>query len=382
MRAREAHLACAVCLLTAWACGSPSRPSVTVVAGRPMSPAQNATFSYYSQPFGLIVTPGVTATGAPPTTVVEVATDSAFASIVFTKTLPPTVNGQVRVPLDHLNVATTYYWRVKTTVGDNPSIVSAVSTFTIGPQLVIQPPTPVTPIADTFPHKRPTFTVANSSWTGPPAKLAYSFWIARDPGFNTTFDHVLVLETPSQTSFTPTHDLTSGATYYWRVQAVDTGEDIVSDFSIVQSFTTRNPDDGLFRYNLTLHVVSATNCKSYPGVPIQLPRLPSDVTFDSGLTVNGDHLWYAVEQNYSTVVVLDLVRAKDLLSGTLRTMGLPWPGELHLGVFIDATIASGTADNVTGRLTGTARGSYNDVGFPSEINCRDAEITFTLTPHP
>src|SRR6516164_3298426 len=122
--------------------------------GRPMSPAQNATFSYYSQPITLVVTPGVTATGAVPTTVLEVAMDAAFASVVTTQTLPPAVNGQATATLNHLSAATTYYWRVKTTAGDNPSILSATSTFSIGPLLVIQPPTPVTPLGDTFPHKR------------------------------------------------------------------------------------------------------------------------------------------------------------------------------------------------------------------------------------
>jgi hypothetical protein len=90
-----------------FACNSPARPSVTVVAGRPTSPAQNATFSYYSQPITLVVTPGVTATGATPTTVLEVAKDAAFVSIVGTQTLPAPVNGQSTATLDHLTAATT-----------------------------------------------------------------------------------------------------------------------------------------------------------------------------------------------------------------------------------------------------------------------------------
>ena len=207
---RLLHIAGAVCsALAMFACNSPARPSVTVVAGRPTSPAQDAALSYYSQPITLVVTPGVTATGAPPTTVLEVATDGAFASIVVTKTLPP-VNGQSTATLDHLSAATTYYWRVKTTAGDSPSIVSATSSFSIGPQLVIQAPTPVTPLADTFPHKRPTFTAANAIRTGPSATLTYRFEIASDGGFNTLIASATIAETPDQTSFMTTGDLNSG----------------------------------------------------------------------------------------------------------------------------------------------------------------------------
>jgi hypothetical protein len=95
------------------------------------------------------------------------------------------------VTLARLNATTTYYWRVKTTAGDNPSIVSATSTFTIGP------------LRDSgahardagrrpFPHKRPVFTVANAARTGPPATLTYGFEIASDADFNT-----LVTKAPS-----------------------------------------------------------------------------------------------------------------------------------------------------------------------------------------
>jgi hypothetical protein len=46
--------------------------------------------------------------------------------------------------LDHLSPATTYYRRVKTSAGT----VSASQSFSIGTLLVIQPPTPVQPLAD------------------------------------------------------------------------------------------------------------------------------------------------------------------------------------------------------------------------------------------
>jgi hypothetical protein len=212
---------------------------------------------------------------------------------------------------------------------------------------------------------------------GPPATLTYRFEIASDPGFSSVLASATVAEGPNQTSFTPPSDLASGATFYWRVRATDTSTVVVSGFSGVQSFTTVNPDDGLFRYVMTLHLVSATNCNRISG-----PRIPPDVALDSGLAVSGEHLLYAVQQYYSITLELDVDRTGIQLSGALRTQGLIWPGIEHLGVFVNAAVTSGTVDNRTGRLTGTARGYYSDEGFPAYVSCVDSEIAFTLTPRP
>jgi hypothetical protein len=89
------------------------------------------------------------------------------------------------LPLDHLAPATTDYWRVKTTAGDNPGVFSSSASFSIGPMLVFQPPTPVQSLADSFPHKRPTFTVTNAARTGPPAIVTYRFDVGTDAAFST-----------------------------------------------------------------------------------------------------------------------------------------------------------------------------------------------------
>ena len=358
--------------LAVFACNSPARPSVTVVAGRPTSPAQNATFSYYSQPITLVVTPGVAATGAPPTTVLEVATDSAFASIVVTKTLPPAVNSQSTAMLDHLNAATTYYWRVKTTAGDNPSIVSATSTFTIGPQLVIQAPTPVTPLADSFPHKRPTFTVANAARTGPAATLTYRFEIASDEGFNALVGTATVAETPDQTSFTLTSDLASGATFYWRAQASDTTKGVIGPYSPAQAFTTVNPDDGTFPYRL---VVSVVPCAFFDGIAMN-PSLQSD----GMLTVSGSDLGFLVPNRGAIPnpgIHVNLQRHANQVSGTIG-------GSVAIGIHITdlelTGVFSGT-NTVNGLLSGIFTGHvyWGTIGL-AWANC-DVANPWTLTPH-
>lgn len=107
-----------------------------------------------------------------------------FTTVRTTQTVTPDATGRLTIMLDHLSPATTYYWRVKTSAGDS-RVVSAAESFSIGPQLVIQPPTPVQPLADTFPHRRPTFIVMNAVHTGPDATLTYRFNVATDSAFST-----------------------------------------------------------------------------------------------------------------------------------------------------------------------------------------------------
>jgi hypothetical protein len=166
-------------------CSSPARPSVSVTSGRPVSPTNGTQFSYYSQLITLVVANGVATGGASTMTAVDVATDAAFTAVVTTQTVTPTANGQPIVTLDHLAPATRYYWRVKTTAGENSVVYSASASFSISPLLVIQPPVPLQPLSNSFTHKRPTFLVTDATYTGPAATLMYHFDVATDSAFST-----------------------------------------------------------------------------------------------------------------------------------------------------------------------------------------------------
>jgi hypothetical protein len=362
-----------------FACNSPARPSVTIVAGRPTSPAQNAALSYYSQPITLVVTPGVTATGAPPTTVLEVATDSAFASVVTTQTLPPAVNGQATATLNHLSAAMTYYWRVKTTAGDNPSILSATSSFSIGPQLVIQAPLPVEPLATTFPHKRPTFIVANAVRTGPPATVTYRFDIATDATFQTVVATGTAAEGSSQTSFVLNVDLVPGTSYVWRAQASDIGKGVTGAYSASQSFTTRNPDDGTYGYTFHFQLPDTEDCEYVLNAITVRYRHALDfpvslVVADNALTIDGG-------------LVLHANRTRDLLSGTIG-------GRLQLNAYASLSLSGlvlaygrppvpasfvGNAD-LRGTLAGTFGGSAMAADCCYWWACAAPDFKWTLTP--
>ena len=282
--------------------------------------------------------------------------------------------GDCTATVDPLTPNTTYYWRARTAAGA-ASVTSPIASFTVGPSS-IPPPMPVQPLSGAFTHKRPTLTVANVGLGAMPA-LTYAFDVATDAAFATVLASGSVSEGVGQTSFTPSTDLASGGAFYWRARAVSSSPAVVSVYSPTQSFTTVNPDDGLFRYTLTLHLASAASCNRagvYPSLP--------DVAFDSALTVNGDNLHDHVQPEGYLPLDLDLQRAgSQLSSGTLVTAGtIFWPGGVHFGKTIHMTVVSGSVD-VTGRLTGTAHGAYSDEGFPGYVECMDSQIVFTLTPH-
>jgi hypothetical protein len=369
-------------------CNSPTRPSVSVASGRPVSPANGTQFSYYSQPITLVVANGVATGGGSPVTAVEVATDAAFTAIVTTQTVAPGANGQPSITLDHLAPATTYYWRAKTVAGSNPGVSSSPVAFSIGPLLVIQPPVPVQPLADSFPHKRPIFTVMNAVRTGPPATVIYRFDVATDTAFGNVVATGTVPEATMQTSFTPSVDLTSGMNYYWRGQASDTAKGVDGPYSTAQGFTTVFPDDGSFRYTLAIHAPSYclthNTHEDYCGGTREWDL--SDYSFDGTLTVTTDNLQFSSPlASVGKPLTLGFGRLHNRLSGAISgepDYPLPNPGPFNAVLF--GGVVAGDADNA-GHFEGTFDGSAALIreGFPCyhDITCSTSGFTWTLTPH-
>jgi hypothetical protein len=382
--------ACAACLVATIAgCSSPTHPSVSVSSGRPVSPASGTQFSYYNQPITLVVANGVATGGASPITAVEVATDAAFTAVVTTQAVTVGANGQLTITLDHLAPATPYFWRVKTTAADNPGVYSSVASFSIGPVLVFQPPTPVQPLADSFPHKRPTFTVTNAARTGPPATVTYRFDVATDAAFSSVVATGTVPEATTQTTFTPTVDLTSGITYYWRAQARDTTKSVDGPYSTAQGFATVFPEDGSFRYTLAIHAPSYCLTHNTHGYFCSRTRQwdLSDYSFDGTLTVTTDNVQFSSPlASVGKPLTLRFGRLHNRLSGAISGESdypLPNPGPFLNAVSFGGVV-TGDADNA-GHFEGTFDGSAALIreGFPcyDDITCSTSGFTWTLTPH-
>jgi hypothetical protein len=261
------------------------------------------------------------------------------------------------------------------------ALLSACSSSPSAPEsftgLVIQPPAPVQPLADTFPHKRPTFTVTNVPHTGAPATLTYRFDVASDATFGNIAATGTVPEGAAQTSFTPSTDLVSGTMYYWRARASDTAKGVTGDFSASQDFTTINPDNGSFPY--TLAVMVPNSC-----------RYPQMVSVDGTLVVSADTLQFQTLNSLG----INIARSKHDIVGTILgsafTAGHPYCDlsvstnfNLEYGLRVAASF-SGAADN-NGQLTGAFSG-YAEcyLSYEDDFHCPESTTpgyTWTLTPH-
>jgi hypothetical protein len=375
------------------ACSSPGSPSTSLAAARPTSPSSGASLSYYSQPIQIAVSGGVATGGAQVLTIVEVATDNAFADIVKTQTPSADARGQLVLMLDHLQAATTYYWRVKTTAGNNPGTVSPTATFTVGPLLALQPPVPVQPLADTFPHKRPTFAVSDSA-RNIPAAVSYHVDVALDAAFTEIVASGTTAEAPTQTLLTLPTDLVPGKTYYWRAQASDTAKGVTSAYSPTQSFTIVNPDDGSYAYTLQVQWPSvcltratASGCVPGGGNPFGWAQA-SSFAFDGTLVVAGDAVKLTVpNQTLFGPVRLTLQRTGTRLTGSVSGSA-PGSGGFTQGPFSIAQVilegnVSGNADD-QGRFAGTYDGNMGlwKFGFPCDatVTCATSGFAWTLKP--
>lgn len=227
---------------------TPSQPSpadVSSVAPVASLPANNASVKNTDQPILLVVTNAVSAKSGL-TYTFEVATDAAFASKVQTKdAIPEGANGQTSVRLDMLTPGRDYYWRARAASGGVAGGFGNASRFELGPAININPPVPISPLANTQTSQRPAFRVGNAVRTGPTGTLFYTFEIANNSAFSPIMVSSTVAEGVNETGFIPTTDLPLGSVLFWRATANDASNATSSAPSSAQSFTVTPSQAGL-----------------------------------------------------------------------------------------------------------------------------------------
>jgi hypothetical protein len=228
--------------LAAAACsGSPVRPAggTTVTTGTAIGPANGAQISNNAQPVTLTIgNATVTNPAAGVSYTFEVATDAAFANKVQTKDVPQGT-GQTAVTLGTLPAASDYYWHVRTVAAGTVGEFTSPLKFTIGPAIVISAPVVFAPTnGTTSALLRPTLVVTNAARTGPVGRLFYRFDVSPTDTFAIVAVTGTVPEGNGQTSFVVPSDLGMTTTYFWRVQVVDTDNNVTSPFSTPATFTT------------------------------------------------------------------------------------------------------------------------------------------------
>jgi hypothetical protein len=217
--------------------------TASIVAPRPLSPANNAQIRNVDQPVVLVLQNAIS-TQSGVTYTVEVATDAGFGAKVQTKdNVTEGSGGQTRVTLDALTPARDYYWHARATSGGTTGLFGAAYKFTVGPAVQVNPPVPIAPLTNSQTGVRPTLRVANATRTGPAGAITYRFEIASASSFATVVASATVSEGINETGYTPPIDLTLGTLYFWRATAIDATNGITSPVSAVQSFT---PVDALW----------------------------------------------------------------------------------------------------------------------------------------
>jgi len=242
MRMKVRLLSAAALVTTVAACAnSPVAPVgvVTLTTASLTSPSNGSSIANLSQPVTLTVTNGKVASTDSVTYTFEVATDTGFATKVVSQDVAQGSGSTTSLKLGTLPAGATYYWRTKTSAGGSSSPYSSSLAFSIGAAIVVQAPTPVSPLTGaTGLAQRPTFTITNSVRSGPVTSLSYRFDVSTSSSFATVLQSATVAEGTTRTSWTPTSDLAGGTTYFWRALAVDSASGVTSSFSTAQSATT------------------------------------------------------------------------------------------------------------------------------------------------
>lgn len=244
----------AIAVMAACTKSSPSRPTetgasdevstildaktgVSLTSPVPVSPVPGHALKFTEQPITLTVRNAVTTGSSAPIYTFQVATDAAFASLVFSRENVSEGAGQTSVTLDKLAGAKNYYWRVRATVGNTVGLFSPVRLFNVGPEVVIQAPTIAAPSNGGQLSSQALLIVNNAPVTGPAGPITYRYEISDSTSFgNLAFVAPNVAQQSSQTSVRMDANLTTNGTYYLRVRAQDNSNSVIGPYSSTVQF--------------------------------------------------------------------------------------------------------------------------------------------------
>ena len=211
---------------------------VTIGGATPVSPAANKQFKFIEQPVTLVVNNGLTTGTTALTYTFEVATDAGFGAKVFTRDVAQGT-GQTAVTLDRLTGGKIYYWRARTNAGTDVGPNSAVRSFEIAQEVILQSPVPTTPAnSSTVSTAGVTLVVNNVGKTGPAGQILYKFDLSDSSSFGRILATTTIAEqSGSQTSWTvPSGVVKTAGNYYWRVTASDPSNNVITAASAVFVF--------------------------------------------------------------------------------------------------------------------------------------------------
>jgi hypothetical protein len=216
---------------------SDAKTGVTLTTPQLVSPTSGQRLSFTDQPLTLTVKNGVATGGIPLTYGFQVASDAGFANIVYSKDgVAEGAGGQTGLKIDKLPGNKDYFWRARDASTSVTGLYSSGRSFNIGPEIVLQAPALMSPTQNGNLNGTAALIVANAARSGPAGQIFYRFEVSDSSAFGNLVFTSTVPEQSGQTSAQMTAQLTSNATYFWRVQASDPGNSITGPYSSVFSF--------------------------------------------------------------------------------------------------------------------------------------------------
>ena len=142
---------------------------------------------------------------------------------------------------DPLATGRTYWWHVRAEDGANSSDYATAKSFVAVTPVILGAPVPKTP-SGSITTITPEFKIQAGSESGPVGHIIYTVQVANDQAFSSIAATFIPDETLPETTIAQNYQFVNNHTYYWRVQAKDTGDSqAVSPWSGIQVFTTAVP---------------------------------------------------------------------------------------------------------------------------------------------
>jgi hypothetical protein len=262
-------------VMTACTKTSPTRPSdgtgassgasvtdavtgVTLTTPSLVTPTVNQQFKNVEQPITLTIKNAVTSGNTPLTYTFEVASDSGFASKVFSKDGVPAGNGTTSLKINKLTANKSYFWRARAQSGSLAGPNTEARGFGIGPEVILAQPVHGDPQPNATVGEQPTLNVNNVGRSGPNGPIFYRFEISDTSSFGSIVYSATVAERTDRPS--TSHDVSiklAEKTYFWRVIATDPANAVTSTgsaptaiavqpFSLLQATILDSPDNFAF----------------------------------------------------------------------------------------------------------------------------------------
>ena len=199
-------------------------PGIEISAPKMLEPTPGTRISIEKQPVTLLVENAGSNGPRPLSYSFDIATDTAFANVVFSRDgITQGEGGRTSLRMtDTLATGRTYYWRARAQDGANTGPYATPAAFTIFTPIVIDVPVLTAPAPNsTVLNLKPTFTIGNAPRSGPVGAITYLIELAESDSFANKVATWTVPEQANQTTTISPADLNYGKVYYWHVRPYD-----------------------------------------------------------------------------------------------------------------------------------------------------------------